>query len=91
MLGSKVCVGKVCVFMKADIQSIWYVHVCMPACREQLAFELLRRACERFEATPELGSALVLHVQLLLQRSKELLAKQKIEEVITGAAHLYSI
>lgn len=54
------------------------------ACREQLAFDFLKKVCERFESSPELGSALVLHIQLLLQRGKELLGKQKIEDVITG-------
>lgn len=49
-----------------------------------LAFEYLKHVCQRFELSPDLGTALVLHIELLLQRGKELLAKQKIEDVITG-------
>ncbi|XP_056294732.1 testis-expressed protein 11 [Pseudoliparis swirei] len=52
--------------------------------RETLAFEYLKRVCQHFEASPDLGTALVLHIELLLQRGKELLAKQKIEDIITG-------
>ncbi|TNN64397.1 Testis-expressed sequence 11 protein [Liparis tanakae] len=52
--------------------------------RETLAFEYLKRVCQHFEASPDLGSALVLHIELLLQRGKELLAKQKIEDIING-------
>ncbi|KAM9376204.1 testis-expressed protein 11 [Pholidichthys leucotaenia] len=52
--------------------------------RETLAFEYLKRVCQHFESSPDLGTALVLHIELLLQRGKELLAKQKIEDVITG-------
>lgn len=54
--------------------------------REVLAFEYLKLVCQRFESSPDLGTALVLHVELLLQRGKELLGKQKIEDLITGAS-----
>ncbi|XP_052010662.1 testis-expressed protein 11-like [Xyrauchen texanus] len=52
--------------------------------REALAFDFLKRVCQQFESSPELGSALLLHIELLLQRDKELLAKQKIEDAIAG-------
>ncbi|XP_042594370.1 testis-expressed protein 11 isoform X1 [Cyprinus carpio] len=52
--------------------------------REALAFDFLKRVCQHFESSPELGSALLMHIELLLQRDKELLAKQKIEDAITG-------
>uniref|UniRef100_A0A3P8QEJ0 Protein ZIP4 homolog n=1 Tax=Astatotilapia calliptera TaxID=8154 RepID=A0A3P8QEJ0_ASTCA len=52
--------------------------------REALAFEYLKSVCQHFETSPDLGTALVLHIELLLQRGKELLGKQKIEDVITG-------
>lgn len=58
--------------------------------RELLAFEFLKRVCQHFAASPDLGSALVLHAELLLQRGKELLGKQKIEDIITGAFFLHS-
>ncbi|RXN07405.1 testis-expressed sequence 11 [Labeo rohita] len=52
--------------------------------REALAFDFLKRVCQHFESSPDLGSALLMHIELLLQRDKELLAKQKIEDAITG-------
>uniref|UniRef100_A0A3B4Z2H8 Protein ZIP4 homolog n=1 Tax=Seriola lalandi dorsalis TaxID=1841481 RepID=A0A3B4Z2H8_SERLL len=66
----EVCLGTVKLLMSED--------------REVLAFEYLKRVCQRFESSPDLGTALVLHIELLLQRGKELLGKQKIEDIITG-------
>ncbi|KAL6117423.1 tex11 [Pungitius sinensis] len=60
------------------------VRLLMSEDRETLAFEYLKRVCQHFEAFPDLGTALVLHIELLLQRGKELLGKQKIEDAITG-------
>ncbi|KAM6952207.1 testis-expressed protein 11 [Lycodopsis pacificus] len=60
------------------------VKLLMSEDREMLAFEYLKRVCQHFEASPDLGTALVLHIELLLQRGKELLGKQKIEDIITG-------
>ncbi|KAK3535745.1 hypothetical protein QTP70_020982, partial [Hemibagrus guttatus] len=52
--------------------------------RETLAFDFLNTVCQDFESSPELGSALVLHIELLMMRGKELLCKMKIEDAITG-------
>ncbi|KAK1804282.1 hypothetical protein P4O66_020016 [Electrophorus voltai] len=52
--------------------------------REAVAFDFLKKVCQQFESSPELGAVLLLHIKLLLQRGKELLGKQKIEDVITG-------
>ncbi|XP_030622153.1 testis-expressed protein 11 [Chanos chanos] len=60
------------------------VKLLMAEEREVLAFDFIKRVCQHFESSPDLGSALVLHIELLLQRGKELLGKQKIEDVITG-------
>ncbi|KAK7138050.1 hypothetical protein R3I94_013625 [Phoxinus phoxinus] len=60
------------------------VKLLMNENREPLAFDFLKRVCQHFESSPELGSALLMHIELLLQRDKELLAKQKIEDAITG-------
>ncbi|KAM9356520.1 testis-expressed protein 11 [Symphorus nematophorus] len=60
------------------------VKLLMSEDREVLGFEYLKRVCQHFESSPDLGTALVLHVELLLQRGKELLGKQKIEHIITG-------
>ncbi|KAM3867286.1 LOW QUALITY PROTEIN: testis-expressed protein 11 [Diretmus argenteus] len=66
----KVCLGAVKLLMAED--------------RETLAFDYLKRICQHFESSPELETALVLHIELLLQRGRELLGKQKIEDIITG-------
>ncbi|XP_026186381.1 testis-expressed protein 11 [Mastacembelus armatus] len=60
------------------------VKLLMSEDREVLAFEYLKRVCQHFESSPDLGTALILHIKLLLQRGKELLGKQKIEDIITG-------
>ncbi|XP_041652937.1 testis-expressed protein 11 [Cheilinus undulatus] len=60
------------------------VKLLMSEDREVLAFEYLKRVCQHFESAPDLGTALVLHIELLLQKGKELLGKQKIEDVITN-------
>ncbi|XP_029917570.1 testis-expressed protein 11 isoform X2 [Myripristis murdjan] len=60
------------------------VKLLMSEDREMDAFDYLKCVCQRFESSPELGTALVLHIELLLQRGKELLGKQKIEDIITG-------
>ncbi|CAJ1058793.1 testis-expressed protein 11 [Xyrichtys novacula] len=60
------------------------VKLLMSEDREVLAFEYLKRVCQHFESAPDLGTALVLHIELLLQKGKELLAKQKIEDIISG-------
>ncbi|MBN3297511.1 TEX11 protein, partial [Amia calva] len=82
--------------MKAAITALLDVEVPLELClstvkvlmaedREALAFEFLKRVIKHYETSPELGSALVLHIELLLQRGKELLGKQKIGDVITGS------
>lgn len=58
--------------------------ICFDFSREVLAFDYLKRVCQHFESSPDLGTALVLHIELLLQKGRELLAKQKIEDIITG-------
>ncbi|XP_060904335.1 testis-expressed protein 11 [Labrus mixtus] len=60
------------------------VKLLMSEDREVLSFEYLKRVCQHFESAPDLGTALVLHIELLLQKGKELLGKQKIEDIITG-------
>ena len=58
--------------------------ICFDFSREVLAFDYLKRVCQHFESSPDLGTALILHIELLLQKGRELLAKQKIEDIITG-------
>uniref|UniRef100_A0A8C5Q413 Protein ZIP4 homolog n=1 Tax=Leptobrachium leishanense TaxID=445787 RepID=A0A8C5Q413_9ANUR len=52
--------------------------------RDFLAFDLLKMVCKHFENSPDVGKAVILHIELLLQRGKEQLARQKTEDLITG-------
>ncbi|KAM9538364.1 testis-expressed protein 11 isoform 10-T10 [Guaruba guarouba] len=50
--------------------------------RESVGFEFLKSVSERFESSPNHGRITLLHIEFLLQSKRELLAKQKVEEII---------
>ncbi|KAM9538361.1 testis-expressed protein 11 isoform 7-T7 [Guaruba guarouba] len=52
--------------------------------RESVGFEFLKSVSERFESSPNHGRITLLHIEFLLQSKRELLAKQKVEEIIIG-------
>ncbi|NXJ67863.1 TEX11 protein, partial [Rostratula benghalensis] len=52
--------------------------------RESVGFDFLKSGAERFESSPDLGKITLLHIEFLLQNKRELLAKQKVEEIIIG-------
>ncbi|KFU89174.1 Testis-expressed sequence 11 protein, partial [Chaetura pelagica] len=52
--------------------------------RESVAFDFLKSVPERYESSPDLGKITLLHIEFLLQSKRELLAKQKVEEIIIG-------
>uniref|UniRef100_A0A7N5KC49 Protein ZIP4 homolog n=1 Tax=Ailuropoda melanoleuca TaxID=9646 RepID=A0A7N5KC49_AILME len=52
--------------------------------REAVGFYFMKIICERFKSSENIGKALLLHIDMLLQRKEELLAKEKIEEIILG-------
>eukprot|EP00079_Xenopus_tropicalis_P038685 XP_017952456.1 PREDICTED: testis-expressed sequence 11 protein [Xenopus tropicalis] len=52
--------------------------------RDCVGFDFLKMTCKKFESSPDLQKALILYIELLLLRGKELLAQQKIEDLITG-------
>lgn len=52
--------------------------------RESVAFDFLKSVPERFESSPDLGKITLFHIEFLLQSKRELLAKQKVEEIIIG-------
>ncbi|XP_052670100.1 testis-expressed protein 11 isoform X5 [Harpia harpyja] len=52
--------------------------------RESVGFDFLKSVPERFESSPDLGKIALLHIEFLLQNKRELLAKQKVEEIIIG-------
>ncbi|XP_048883852.1 testis-expressed protein 11 isoform X1 [Brienomyrus brachyistius] len=58
------------------------VRLLMTENRESLAFEFLQQVCQCFESSSELGVALVLHVELLLQRGREAQGKQQVERIM---------
>ncbi|XP_045394633.1 testis-expressed protein 11 isoform X2 [Lemur catta] len=52
--------------------------------RESVGFYFLKIICEHFKSSENIGKALLLHIDMLLQKKEELLAKEKIEEIILG-------
>ncbi|XP_068019709.1 testis-expressed protein 11 isoform X3 [Melanerpes formicivorus] len=50
--------------------------------RESVGLEFLKSVPERFASSPDLDKITLLHLEFLLQNSRELLAKQKVEEII---------
>nr|XP_056714991.1 testis-expressed protein 11 [Euleptes europaea] len=52
--------------------------------REAIGFEFLKSVSQLFEGSPDVGKAILLHIELLLQRTKEPLAKKMIEDIIAG-------
>ncbi|KAF6390942.1 testis expressed 11 [Rhinolophus ferrumequinum] len=52
--------------------------------RESIGFYFLKIVCEHFKSSENIGKALLFHIDILFQRKEELLAKDKIEEIIIG-------
>ncbi|XP_064374454.1 testis-expressed protein 11 isoform X3 [Dromaius novaehollandiae] len=52
--------------------------------RESVGFDFLKSVAAQFESSPDLGKITLLHIEFLLQNKRELLAKQKVEEIIIG-------
>ncbi|NXU81580.1 TEX11 protein, partial [Oreotrochilus melanogaster] len=52
--------------------------------RESVGFDFLKSIPERYESSPDLGKTALLHLEFLLQNKRELLAKQKVEDIIIG-------
>ncbi|XP_017735607.1 PREDICTED: testis-expressed sequence 11 protein-like, partial [Rhinopithecus bieti] len=50
--------------------------------RESVGFHFLTIIHERFKSSENAGKVLLLYIDMLLQRKEELLAKEKIEEII---------
>ncbi|XP_015264411.1 PREDICTED: testis-expressed sequence 11 protein [Gekko japonicus] len=49
--------------------------------REAIGFNFLKSVTQLFEGSPDVGKAILLHIELLLQRMKEPLAKKMIEDI----------
>ncbi|XP_043561238.1 testis-expressed protein 11 [Chiloscyllium plagiosum] len=52
--------------------------------RDKLSFEFLTTLSKQFETSHDIGKILLMHLMQLLQRGKDELAKQKIEDIIVG-------
>nr|KAF6493113.1 testis expressed 11 [Molossus molossus] len=52
--------------------------------RELVGFHFLKIISDHFKSPENMGRALVVHIDILLQRKEELFAQEKIEEVIRG-------
>uniref|UniRef100_A0A8C0N0D5 Protein ZIP4 homolog n=1 Tax=Canis lupus familiaris TaxID=9615 RepID=A0A8C0N0D5_CANLF len=52
--------------------------------RESVGFYFMKIICEHFKSSENIGKALLLYIDMLLQRKEELLAKEKIDEIIIG-------
>nr|XP_031531094.1 testis-expressed protein 11 [Vicugna pacos] len=50
--------------------------------RESVGFCFLKIICEHFKSSENIGKAQLLHIDMLLQKKEELLAKEKIEKII---------
>ncbi|KAG9478012.1 hypothetical protein GDO78_013152 [Eleutherodactylus coqui] len=60
------------------------VKLLMEQNRDCVGFDFLRMICNQFEQSPHVGNALLLQIEFLLKQGKVLLARQKVEELITG-------
>ncbi|XP_043830326.1 testis-expressed protein 11 [Dromiciops gliroides] len=52
--------------------------------RDSVGFDFLKTVCNRFESPEDVGKAFLLHIELLLQRKEDQLAKEKIEGILTA-------
>ncbi|KAM5290348.1 testis-expressed protein 11 [Glossophaga mutica] len=52
--------------------------------REFVGFSFLKIVCEHFKSSENVGKALLFQIEILLQRKEDVLAKEKIEEIIIG-------
>ncbi|XP_077141093.1 testis-expressed protein 11 isoform X2 [Ranitomeya variabilis] len=60
------------------------VKLLMEQNRDVVGFDFLKTVCNQFNQSPDIGKALLLQIELLLRRGKELLARQKVEDLITA-------
>ncbi|XP_018416198.1 PREDICTED: testis-expressed sequence 11 protein [Nanorana parkeri] len=52
--------------------------------RDCVGFDFLKMVCTHFESTPDNEKVLLLQIELLAKRGKGLMARQKVEDLITG-------
>ncbi|KAM4818637.1 testis-expressed protein 11 [Thomomys bottae] len=52
--------------------------------RESVGFIFLKKICDQYKSSEHVGKAKLFHIDMLLQRKEDLLAREKIEEIIRG-------
>ncbi|XP_027692546.1 testis-expressed protein 11 [Vombatus ursinus] len=52
--------------------------------RDSVGFDFLKTVCNQFESSADVGKAFLLHIELLLQRKEDQLAKEKVEGILTA-------
>ncbi|XP_020832168.1 testis-expressed protein 11 [Phascolarctos cinereus] len=52
--------------------------------RDSVGFDFLKTVCNQFESSAHIGKAFLLHIELLLQRKEDQLAKEKVEGILTA-------
>ncbi|XP_072483355.1 testis-expressed protein 11 [Notamacropus eugenii] len=52
--------------------------------RDSVGFDFLKTVCNQFESSADVGKAFLLHIELLLQRKEDQLAKEKVEDILTA-------
>lgn len=57
---------------------------CVSLNRDSVGFTYLEIICDHFKSSENAGKALLFQADMLLQRKEELLAKEKIEEIMKG-------
>ncbi|KAM9324186.1 testis-expressed protein 11 [Gastrophryne carolinensis] len=60
------------------------VKILFKHARDGVGFDFLKIICNHFESSPEIEKALLLQIDLLLKHGKIMLARQRVEDLITG-------
>lgn len=67
------------------MSSFFFCDLCIY--REAIGFDFLKSVTQLFEGSSDVGKAILLHIELLLQRKKEPLAKKMIEDITASWCH----
>ncbi|XP_004694489.1 PREDICTED: testis-expressed sequence 11 protein [Condylura cristata] len=74
-------------FLHHDVPLQFYLNIAkllMDHERESVGFYFLKIICDHFKSSQNIGKALLLQIDMLLQMKEERLAHEKIEEIIIG-------
>lgn len=68
----------------ATLELVSLFYVLLSSYRESVGFNFLKSVAQLFEGSSDVGKAVLLHIELLLQRMRDPLAKKMIEDLIAG-------